>query len=273
MMIRFSHDFNVHASRFLPTLAFVAVCIPALAQHAGESLYAQRCAQCHDNGNAGARAPSRSVLQSMPFDAVVRSLTTGTMGLITQDWTDADRAAVASFVTGKTADAPSAADNAAGQCAQDHASLRLDGPRWNGWGVDLANSRFQPAEMAGITKATVSRLQLKWAFGFPGATVVNAQPTVVGGWLFVAGADLKVYALDAKSGCTRWAFPTEARVRTAISVAPITGTDQIAIYFGDVRAYILSIEPPAYPFAVDATKAARALKTLASPKKAGKAER
>ena len=113
-------------------------CIPALAQDAGGSLYAQRCAQCHDNGNAGVRAPSRSVLQSMPFDAVVRSVTTGTMGLITRDWTDADRAAVASFVTGKTADAPSAADNAAGQCAQDHASLRLDGPRWNGWGVDLA---------------------------------------------------------------------------------------------------------------------------------------
>jgi len=216
-------------------------CIPTLAQDAGASLYAQRCAQCHDNGSAGVRAPSRSVLQSMPFDAVVRSITTGTMGLITQDWTDADRAAVASFVTGKTADAPSAADNAAGQCAQDHASLRLDGPRWNGWGVDLANSRFQPAEMAGITKATVSRLQLKWAFGFPGATVVNAQPTVVGGWLFVAGADLKVYALDAKSGCTRWAFPTEARVRTAISVAPITGTDQIAIYFGDVRANVYGV--------------------------------
>ena len=34
MMIRVFHDFNFHASRFLPTLAFVAVCIPALAQQA-----------------------------------------------------------------------------------------------------------------------------------------------------------------------------------------------------------------------------------------------
>lgn len=34
MMIRCSHDFNFHASRFLPTLALLAVCIPALAQQA-----------------------------------------------------------------------------------------------------------------------------------------------------------------------------------------------------------------------------------------------
>lgn len=34
MMIRFSHASNFHARRFLPTLALVAVCIPALAQQA-----------------------------------------------------------------------------------------------------------------------------------------------------------------------------------------------------------------------------------------------
>src|SRR4029077_11180349 len=34
MMIRFSQDFNFHAGRFLPTLALLAVCIPAVAQQA-----------------------------------------------------------------------------------------------------------------------------------------------------------------------------------------------------------------------------------------------
>jgi polyvinyl alcohol dehydrogenase (cytochrome) len=37
---------------------------------------------------------------------------------------------------------------------------RLDGPRWNGWGVDINNSRFQPAAMAGLTPEQVPRLQL-----------------------------------------------------------------------------------------------------------------
>ena len=112
---------------------------------------------------------------------------------------------------------------------------RLDGPRWNGWGVDINNSRFQPTAMAGLTPEQVPRLQLKWAFGFPGASTANAQPTIVGGLLFVGGNDRKVYALDAKSGCTRWTFATEAVVRTAISVGPISGTDQLAVFFGDVR--------------------------------------
>jgi polyvinyl alcohol dehydrogenase (cytochrome) len=63
-----------------------------------------------------------------------------------------------------------------------------------------------------------------------------AQPTIVGGLLFVGGGDREVYALDAKTGCARWAFKTEALVRTAISFAPIPGTDQFAVFFGDLRA-------------------------------------
>jgi len=130
---------------------------------------------------------------------------------------------------------PDPTDNA--RCANnsDGFPQRLDGPRWNGWGVDINNSRFQPAAMAGLTPEQVPRLQLKWAFGFPDASTANAQPTVVGGLLFVGGSDRKVYALDAKSGCTRWTFATEAVVRTAISVGPISGTDQSAVFFGDVR--------------------------------------
>ena len=118
---------------------------------------------------------------------------------------------------------------------------RVDGPRWNGWGVDINNSRFQPAAMAGLTPEQVPRLQLKWAFGFPGASAANAQPTIVGGLLFVGGGDRKVYALDAKSGCIRWTFATEAVVRTAISVGPISGTEQFAAFFGDVRASVYAV--------------------------------
>jgi polyvinyl alcohol dehydrogenase (cytochrome) len=117
----------------------------------------------------------------------------------------------------------------------------LDGPRWNGWGVDINNSRFQPTAMAGLTPEQVPRLQLKWEFGFPGASAANAQPTIVGGLLFVGGGDRKVYALDAKSGCIRWTFATEAVVRTAISVGPISGTDQFAVFFGDVRASVYAV--------------------------------
>jgi polyvinyl alcohol dehydrogenase (cytochrome) len=124
------------------------------------------------------------------------------------------------------------------KCAQNSVGFpqRLDGPRWNGWGADLGNSRFQSAAMAGLTRDQVPLLRLKWAFGFLGRSSAVAQPTIVGGLLFVGGGDREVYALDAKTGCTRWAFKTEAMVRTAISFGPISGTDQSVVFFGDLYA-------------------------------------
>ena len=83
--------------------------------------------------------------------------------------------------------------------------------------------------MAGLAQDQVPRLHLKWAFGFPGTTNANAQPIVVGGLLFVGGGDRRVHALDAKSGCIRWEFPTEAPVRAAISFAPLDN-DQFALF-------------------------------------------
>ena len=64
------------------------------------------------------------------------------------------------------------------------ATLVRNASRWNGWGVDAANTRFQDARTAGLTRETVSKLKLKWAFGFAGATEASTQPTVFGGRVF-----------------------------------------------------------------------------------------
>ena len=198
-------------------------CFPALAQQNGAALYSQHCAQCHDFGNKDIRAPDRSAMRSMTFEAVLGTITSGSMASMVEGRTRDERAAIASFVTGKVAGLPGA-PGAGGGCVENAAGFLQspDGPRWNGWGADLSNSRFQPAAMAGLTPRP----------GAPVATEMGvrvsrrncrqlAQPTIVGGLVFVGGGDRKVYALDAKSGCTRWAFTTEAPVRTAISFAPI----------------------------------------------------
>ena len=184
--------------------------------------------------------PSRAALQSKSFDEVLSAITTGTMASFAQGLTNEERAAIASLATGKVASR--AATESVGQCAQSEAGFpqSIDGPRWNGWGADINNSRFQPAAMAGLTQDQVPRLRLKWAFGFPDTSNANAQPTVVGGLLFIGGGDRKVHALDAKTGCTRWVFPTEAPVRTAISFSPLDN-NQFAVVFGDVRANVYAV--------------------------------
>lgn len=213
---------------------------PAIAQQSGAVLYAQSCAQCHDAGDQQSRVPSRSALQLMSFEHVLGIITSGSMADMAKGRTDDERKAIASFVTGRISKGPSpvAASEASGNCAERPLAFAgaLERPRWNGWGADLNNSRFQRAEMARLTPDQVPRLQLKWAFGFPGASAANAQPAVVGGVLFVGGPDRKLHALDAKSGCTIWTYATEAPVRTAVTFGPIPGTDQFAVFFGDVSA-------------------------------------
>jgi len=219
-------------------------CFPAAAEQGGAApdgaaLYARHCASCHDASDPQIRAPSRSALRAMAFEQVLGALTTGSMASIAKERSNDERRAIAAFVTGKVAESatPTTADTT-GRCTQKPARFpqALDGPRWNGWGADLNNSRYQPAAMAGLTAEQVPRLQLKWAFGFPGVTVANAQPTIVGGLLFVGGGDRKMHALDARSGCTLWTFDAEAVVRTAISFGPLPGKGQFAVYFGDARA-------------------------------------
>lgn len=226
----------MRASAVLAAL-LISCCAPAAAQQDGAALYATHCAQCHDGGDAQSRVPGRSAMQAMAFDHVLATLTSGSMAAMAKERSDEERRAIAAFVTGKTAIGGSTADTQ-GRCTQQVSGFPepLDGPHWNGWGVDAGNSRFQPADMAGLTAGEVPRLRLKWAYAFPGASVSFAPPTIVGGLLFIGGTDRKVHALDARSGCTLWTFATDAAVRAAISLAPLAGTDQFAIFFGDLRA-------------------------------------
>jgi polyvinyl alcohol dehydrogenase (cytochrome) len=94
--------------------------------------------------------------------------------------------------------------------------------------------------MAQLRPADVPKLKLKWAFGFPYATQAYAQPSVMGGRIFVGSAAPKAYSLDAKSGCTYWSVDTNSPVRTAISIGAI-GKNWFA-YFGDQHGNAYAVE-------------------------------
>src|SRR5215213_5612067 len=85
--------------------------------------------------------------------------------------------------------APLGSTDISEQCRENPTGFpqRLDVPRGHGWGADLSNSRIQQAAMAGLTPEQVPKLQLQWAFGFFGVPGALAQPTVVGGVVFVGG--------------------------------------------------------------------------------------
>jgi len=131
----------------------------------------------------------------------------------------------AAFSNGVAAEEVGSAPPSPGACPAAAATGFADPmsvPHWNGWGVDSSQRRFQSAEMAQLAAEDVPRLKLKWAFGFPGANFAAAQPTVMGGRVFVGSQGGKVYSLDANTGCTYWEFDAGAPVRSAITIGLVT---------------------------------------------------
>lgn len=227
----------------LGLLALIGVSAPAGAQPDGAAVYREHCASCHDGG--AARAPSFETLQKMQPAAVVRALETGVMRMIgTFTLSGPQRVAVAEYLTGKTYDANWQAQ-IVNRCADVPWPTAADpyaAPHWNGWGVDAQNTRFQPARMASLDPRDVPKLELAWAFAFPGETLAEAPPTIVDGRLFVGSRSGTVYALDAKTGCTHWTFQAGAAVKSPVFVATVGAGETPTAFFGDIAGRVYAVD-------------------------------
>jgi polyvinyl alcohol dehydrogenase (cytochrome) len=196
----------------------------------GAELFQKHCAVCHQPGGA-ARAPLREAMSHMSRQAILAALETGSMKAQSAALAAGERRAVAEFLSNVS----STVEPRTGFCAAGPAKL-TGAVGWNGWGVDLANSRFQP--QPGLTAAQVPALKLKWAFGFANATSAFGQPAIAGGRLFLGSEDGTVYSLDALTGCIYWTYKASSTVRTAISI----DASLASLYFGDVGANIYRLD-------------------------------
>jgi polyvinyl alcohol dehydrogenase (cytochrome) len=221
----------------------IATGVTARSQTPGAAaLFDTHCATCH-SGAADSRAPGRQNLSLSAPAAILRALTTGPMQVQGARLSADERRALAEYLAGRPLADP-ATSPPQGRCASSPPMADPAGsPRWNGWGVDIANRRFQPAAQAKLAAADVPRLELKWAFGFPDATSAWSQPVVAAGRLFVGSQNGLVYSLDAKTGCTYWAFSASAAVRSAISIVPRRGgAGGHAAFFGDMAGNVYAVD-------------------------------
>src|SRR4030095_8714915 len=158
-----------------------------------------------------------------------------------------ERRAVAEFLTARRRRG-TVVGATAGRCARvPPLTDSTAGARWNGWAPSVKNTHFQPGDQAGLTAEQVPRLRLLWAFGFPDTTSAWAQPTVVGGRLFVGGQNGIVYSLDARSGCIAWAFEAHSGARTSITIGHWHGhaearSAKAAAYFADQQGYVYAVD-------------------------------
>jgi polyvinyl alcohol dehydrogenase (cytochrome) len=203
---------------------------------AGEAIYLQRCARCHDAGNP--RAPSRDELKHLSASRIQRALDFGAMSNIGFTMPQADHAIVAAFLG-----LPDASAGLSPKAYCNERSVKLPAnpsPAWNGWSPAATNTRFQPANAAGLTLDQVKHLKLKWSYGFDGDIVAFAQPTVLGNYLFVGSAGGVVQALDRESGCLYWTFQATGPVRASAVVAPVGG--KFVVLVGDQVGWFYSLD-------------------------------
>jgi polyvinyl alcohol dehydrogenase (cytochrome) len=235
-------DLDVLRRIFAVTVLVLIAAAPAHAQSTsnieGEAIYRVRCAGCHEGG--AVRAPDLATLRQMSQDRVLTALRSGSMTTQGQGLTAGQLEGLSQFVASEVPIRETALSK--GDCPLSSAPLAdaLARPDWNGWGADLSQHRFQPAAMAQLGAEDVPRLKLKWAFGFLGATRAQAQPTIMGGTLFVGSQSGKVYALDANTGCIHWVFDAGFSVRSAITIA--ASGDGWSAYFGDQHGNALAVD-------------------------------
>jgi polyvinyl alcohol dehydrogenase (cytochrome) len=208
-------------------LALAACC----AAQEGTRVFISRCIQCHDP-NSDSHAPLPEALGNLPWQDIVKTLETGSMKAIGAQISAADKIAVARYL-GKAG--PAVIPEMKGFCAAG--ARPKPGASWNGWGVDERNTRFQPANAAGLAAADVPKLQLKWAFGFPNTVTAYSQPTVADGRVYTGSNDGTVYALDAQSGCIYWMYQAKAMVRDAVVIGPGPRA-----YFGDLESNFYALD-------------------------------
>jgi len=202
---------------------------------AGEAVYAEHCALCHERVDA--RIPHRQALQQLPAARIVRALDAGAMLAIAMTMNRDERLAVAEYLG---TDAPDTGPSPAAFCADRTVTLAAT-PRmaWNGWSPKLDNARYQPAELAGLSADQVPNLELEWAFGFAGDVTAFAAPTVIDEHLFVGSGGGLVHAMRADSGCLKWVFQANGPVRTAPVV--VRQDDRHVLLFGDLTGWFYAL--------------------------------
>ena len=218
----------------------------AIGTESGFGIFQDNCTSCHGNPDVP-RAPTPAAIRAMTPERIYAALTTGVMQVQAEKLSDLAKKRVAESMSGRLLGTAQSglARNMPNQCpTHPQLSDPAASPSWNGWSPSIHNTRLQSAEAAGLDAASVPKLKLKWAFGYPDGVSALGQPTVVSGRVFVGTDTGYVYSLDAKTGCVYWSFKTVSNVRAAVTVAPISGYDGVkyAAFFGDLQSHVYAVD-------------------------------
>ncbi len=224
----------------------VVISANSYAQQDGSVIFETHCAICHEaSGGDQALGPELGVLRQMTPEHILDVMDNGVMQSQARERTRTQKYTLAEYLSGKSFGSvlPEPISQAA-YCDSETStfSQAITGPSWNGWGNTVDNTRFQKSSDAGVNSHNVSRLKLKWAFGYPRATSGGTQPVVVNDRIYVGNAVGDIFSLDADSGCVHWRIEVEGGVRSAISIGSVEEGGKLRVFFGDQSANAYALD-------------------------------
>lgn len=208
---------------------------------AGEQVYRETCASCHDNPGE-TRAPSLEALNRMGPRAISYALTHGKMTVQAAALDSRQIDDVVSWLS-----AASDVDNswiASKLCPADISSGEAGEPVIWTQGFDRRNHRHLSAGQAGLTTRDLGRLELAWAMGFPATANMRSQPAIVGSTMYYPIVDSgQLFALDISDAgpCVKWVYEHDVPLRTTIGYHTLEDGRHVLV-FADAAAHALLMD-------------------------------
>ena len=200
-----------------------------------EQLYGARCANCH---NLGVVAPTTAQLGRMTVEEIEAALWHGTMQEHANGLSRAERLAMARWLAAQSSGAKS---REAGVKMCDQATpprpASTSNADWPGWAANDQLNRY--VIDASMTAARAAGITLKWAHPFPVQSAFSSAANSVAvrdGTVYAGNLNHWVYALDAESGCARWTFRAEGRIRSNMAL------EGDIVVFGDLLANVYALD-------------------------------
>jgi polyvinyl alcohol dehydrogenase (cytochrome) len=203
---------------------------------AGEYLFDQHCANCHDN--PAMHAPTRQALSALAKEDLMIAMEFGKMQPMASHLSKQKRGLIAHYLAGSATGQydwlPGAACNSEPEQSQS--------PILGSWGLGLENRRFVSNQQTTIRRNNVGSLRLAWSFAFPRVSDMRSQPAVIGERIYVGDKAGKLFVLNRHSGCVITHRKMISGIRSAITVATLNDSRQLLI-FADSLATIYALDP------------------------------
>lgn len=206
---------------------------PESALLTGETLFAAYCASCHVETSA-TRAPSLLAMRTMSTATIAFAMTNGRMKAEAKELTAMQQRRIAEFIGHP--DEP---------YLPQAKAICTDGsidptPAVSRWGFNDRNTGRIAPDISEVNAANVATLELAWAFGLPRSSHARSQPVITADTLFVAAEGSGLFALNRRSGCTKWHQPSPAPPRTALTLG--TAAKRRVLFFGDVDSHVNAVD-------------------------------